>query len=100
MTDVSKDSAQRGNDTVVKTAEQRLHQSPYFFLKGLRCRFSSGVLTLRGRVPYDQLKQSAEAIVWRVDGVQQVVNDVQVVNPALAPNAVQEARSAGCSIGR
>ena len=95
MTNVGKDSTQTGNDTVVKIAEQRLHQSPYFFLKGLRCRFASGVLTLRGRVPYVQLKQSAEAIVSGVDGVQHVVNEVQVVNPALAPSEAPRARNAG-----
>lgn len=76
-------------------AEQRLHNSPYFFLKGLRCRFQAGVLTVSGRVPYGQLRVLAEAIVSRVQGVERVANEVQVVDPATMPIDVPAVRNAG-----
>ncbi len=95
MTDVEKTSAPTGDDAVVEAAERSLHGSPYFFLKGLRCRCAAGALTLRGRVPYGQLKQLAEAIVYRVDGVHRVINEIQVVNPSLSPGEAPRARTAG-----
>ncbi len=83
-------------NTPAEIAEQRLRQSPYFFLKALRCRFDAGVLTLVGRVPYRQLRHVAEVIVARVDGVEQVVNQVEVIDPAgRVPNGAPAARNAG-----
>jgi osmotically-inducible protein OsmY len=80
---------------IVAAAELRLRQSPYFYLKGLQCRFDAGVLTLCGRVPYRQLKHLAEAIVSRVEGVQRVANEVEVVDPTWSASAAPRARSAG-----
>jgi hypothetical protein len=76
-------------------AERRLRESPYYFLKGLTCRFSAGVLTLCGTVPNQQLKPIAEAIVWRVPGVRAVVNQVEVVDPNRVPWTAPAARNAG-----
>lgn len=82
--------------TPAEIAEQRLRQSPYFYLKSLRCRYASGVLTLQGRVPYRQLRQLAEAIVARVDGVELVANEVEVVEPGYyGPTSAPAARNAG-----
>ena len=64
-------------------AERRLRESPYFYLKGLSCEFSMGVLTLRGCVPYEQLRRCAESIVARVDGVDEIVNEIEVMDPQL-----------------
>jgi osmotically-inducible protein OsmY len=71
-------------ETIGQAAERRLRESPYYFLRTLRCRVDAGVLTLVGRVPYGQLKQFAEAIVSRVDGVRAVVNRVEVYDPQRA----------------
>ena len=71
-------------EAIGQAAERRLRESPYYFLRALRCRVDSGVLTLVGRVPYGQLKQFAEAIVSRVDGVRAVVNRVEVYDPQRA----------------
>jgi len=76
-------------------AQRRLHESPYFFLKRVACEFHDGVLTLRGRVPYGQLKQFAESIVWRVEGVEEVVNQVEVVDPVRSPFIAPAVRNAG-----
>jgi hypothetical protein len=67
---------------VGKLAERRLRESPYYFLKRLKCDYLDGILTLRGRVPYYQLATCAEAIVSRVDGVEVVVNCLEVGEPA------------------
>ena len=80
---------------VGETAERRLRESPYFFLKSLSCRFDNGVLTLGGRVPHSRLKQFAESIVSRIDGVEEVVNRVEVFDPVLAPLGAQGLRNAG-----
>lgn len=80
---------------VAQIAERRLRESPYFFLKSISCDFASGVLTLRGRVPYEQLKDFAEAIVLRVPGVVDVVNRVEVVDPLRPPISAANLRNAG-----
>ncbi len=67
-----------------QAAERRLRESPYYFLRALRCQVDAGVLTLIGRVPHGQLKEFAEAIVARVEGVQAVVNRVEVYDPLRA----------------
>ncbi len=71
-------------ETIGRDAERRLRESPYYFLKGLGCTVEGGVLTLVGRVPYGPLKQFAEAIVARVDGVCEVINRVEVYDPERA----------------
>ena len=53
------------------------------------------MLTLAGRVPYWQLKKFAESIVSRVEGVERVANQVEVVDPHWGPIDAQAARSAG-----
>ncbi len=80
--------------SVAEQAERRLRESPYYFLKQIRCRFDAGVLTLRGTVPLRQLRQFAEAIVARVEGVRRVENEVEVSDPLFEPIAVRAARSA------
>ncbi len=96
MPDVSTIKRPAGTATPAEVAEQRLRQSPYFYLKSLRCRFDSGVLTLQGRVPYRPLRQVAEAIVARVDGVQRVANEVEVIDPGYSlPNVAPAVRTAG-----
>jgi len=80
---------------VGELAERRLHASPYFFLKGIRCHFDCGVLTLRGSVPMWQLKQFAESIVSRVEGVQYIDNRVEVADPEASAFSARAARNAG-----
>jgi osmotically-inducible protein OsmY len=70
---------------IADLAEQRLRKSPYFFLKKLRCDFNDGVLTLRGHVPQAQLKPIAEQIVSRVEGVEKIVNRVEIFDPVAGP---------------
>jgi osmotically-inducible protein OsmY len=80
---------------IADIAQRKLRESPYYFLKNLTCDYDDGVLTLRGRVPIGPLKQLAESIVCRVDGVQEVVNRVEVVDPTLGHARHQAVRNAG-----
>lgn len=81
--------------TIVRAAELRLRESPYFFLKGVSCRVDHGVLTLGGRVPFKPLKKFAESIVSRVEGVQEVVNRIEVYDSTAPVTSAQAARNAG-----
>ena len=60
-------------------AERALRNSPYLALRNVACEYGGGVLTLRGRLPTYYLKQVAQAVVGRIDGVRQIVNDIEVV---------------------
>jgi osmotically-inducible protein OsmY len=76
-------------------AERKLRESPYFFLRTLRCQCEDGILTLRGRVPYRQLRQFAESIVSRVDGVREVINRIEIIDPGFEATGARAARTAG-----
>ena len=80
--------------SVQQLAERRLRESPYYFLKQVTCHFEAGVLTLRGTVPLWQLRQFAESIVARVEGVRSIENEVEVFDPHGEPIAARAARSA------
>ncbi len=88
-------STQVAPSNVGEIAERRLRESPYFFLRTLRCQFDRGILTVRGPVPLGQLKQFAESIVWRVDGVVEVINRIEVVDPVRGSLSAPAARNAG-----
>jgi hypothetical protein len=60
-------------------AERALRNSPYLALRNVTCECRDGVLTLRGCLPTYYLKQVAQAVVARLDGVRVVVNEIQVV---------------------
>ena len=60
-------------------AERGLRSSRYSALKHVSCDYQGGVLVLRGCLPTYYLKQVAQAVVARVEGVRQVVNDIEVV---------------------
>jgi osmotically-inducible protein OsmY len=63
---------------VLDNVKRRLDESSYGFQRRLDIAYDDGILTLRGRVPSFYLKQTAQALVAKVDGVRQVVNLVDV----------------------
>ena len=63
---------------VAEQAKRCLAQSPYRTIQRLSCRFDEGVLTLHGRLPSFYQNQLAQEAVAGLDGVDQVVNLVQV----------------------
>lgn len=66
------------SDPAAARAWQRLSQSPYRELKGISCGIKNGVLVLRGQVSSFYLKQLAQEIVRRADGVQAIANQLEV----------------------
>jgi osmotically-inducible protein OsmY len=65
---------------VVEGAETRLRGNSYLALKNVSCEYFEGVLTLRGCVPSYYLKQMAQTAVARLDGVDRIVNEIEVIS--------------------
>lgn len=64
---------------IAEGAEHCLRQNSYLALKNVRCDYHDGVLTLRGCLPTYYLKQLAQSVVARLDGVGRIVNEIVVV---------------------
>ena len=58
--------------------EKRLRESCYFVLRSVACEYHEGVLILRGRAPSFYLKQIAQTLAGKVDGVEIVINRLVV----------------------
>jgi osmotically-inducible protein OsmY len=67
---------------ILQSIERRLRESSYYYLRTISAAHEAGVITLRGRVPTFYLKQTVQAIVEKIEGVERVINLVDVVNPA------------------
>ena len=63
---------------IVAVAMDRLRDSPYRALRRVSCECRHGVLFLRGRLFSFHETQMAQETVARIDGVTQVVNEVEV----------------------
>lgn len=71
----------RNLSTPASTATVRLAESSHHFLRTVTCRDDDGTILIEGKVPSFFLKQTAQTLVQSVDGVRQVVNRLEVVNP-------------------
>ncbi len=67
-----------GSCTVLQMAEDRLQMRLCFTSKSVTCSCSRGILLLRGRLSTYYQKQLAQEAVKGLDGVVQVVNDIEV----------------------
>ena len=63
---------------VAKAAMECLRKSHYKVLSRVSCEYSHGVLYLRGRLFSFHEKQVAQQAVAAVNGVKQVVNEIEV----------------------
>jgi osmotically-inducible protein OsmY len=63
---------------IAGVAEECLRSSPYRELRTILCRCDHGVLFLRGHLSCFYYKQHAQEAVARVEGVTQVVNEIEV----------------------
>ena len=66
---------------VAEHARSRLLGNPYLALRNVSCEYQGGVLTLRGCLPSYHLKQVAQTAVAALDGVERVVNEIEVLAP-------------------
>lgn len=65
---------------IAEAAMERLRESPYEALRRISCECKHGVLFLRGRLLSFHEKQVAQETVARIDGVTQVVNEIEVTD--------------------
>jgi hypothetical protein len=74
-----------GSD-VMEQAQERLRAVLYISCRDIRCEYRHGLLILRGQVASYYEKQLAQEAVARLEGVAQVVNEIEVawVEPQLA----------------
>ena len=71
--------AASSSDDGLRTAALRLLQtSDYASLRGLRCEVTEAVVVVQGVVPSYFLKQMAQTVIWRLDGIKSVTNLVEV----------------------
>ena len=69
------------SSTIDRMAEERLRSSSYLALRGIACIARNDVVYLHGRVPSYFLKQVAQEIAARVEGVCRVINRIDVLRP-------------------
>lgn len=61
-------------------AQDRLRRSGYSALNRVRCEYHNGVLRLSGSLPSHYLKQVALAMIAGVEGVGEIVNEIEVLS--------------------
>jgi len=67
-----------GDENLLVAALTLLHSNSYTALRRLRCEVTEGVVIVHGVVPSYYLKQMVQTIVRRLDGIQGVMNLVEV----------------------
>ena len=72
-------------EAVEANVRWKLQRSRYPLVRRVSCEFHEGVLTLRGRVSSYYLKQIVQTLVYRLDGVVELNNRVEVVYPLRGP---------------
>ena len=77
-------------DVVTMAAEAQLLKSRYGELRRISCEFCEGILTLRGRVSTYYLKQIAQELTRRLQGVLAVDNQLEVTTSPGRPRAGEQ----------
>jgi osmotically-inducible protein OsmY len=62
-----------------ETAKHRILHQPHLRMQRIWCECDEGCLFLRGQVPSFYFKQLAQEAVVGMEGVRQVVNEIEVV---------------------
>jgi osmotically-inducible protein OsmY len=65
--------------SISDAAKHRMLQQPHLTTQRLWCEFEEGNLFLRGQVPSFYFKQLAQEAVVGMEGVRQIVNEIEVV---------------------
>lgn len=69
-----------GDHRLIENAQACLQNSPYFLIRKVLCECRQGVLVLRGRLPSFYQKQVVQVAVANLEGVQEIVNRIEVVS--------------------
>ena len=67
------------NSQVIAAAKGRLLEQPHLSVQRIWCEYDGQQLFLRGQVPSFYHKQLAQVAVAGIDGVDQVVNEIEVL---------------------
>jgi osmotically-inducible protein OsmY len=67
-------------EVVKERIRTQLQGNPYHALRFISWDYRDGVLTLHGRLPTYHLKQMAQAAVAAVEGVERVLNRIEVIS--------------------
>ena len=87
MTDRAADLGVMAGDwspTIHRTVEEELRRSGYMALRHVACIARGDLVYLQGRLPSYFLKQVAQELAARVEGVRRVINRIDVRRPARA----------------
>ena len=68
---------------IAEIAEARLCASSHQALRNVFCKYDDGVLVLRGRLNSFYHTQLAQETVAGIEGVERVVNQIEVLNRAI-----------------
>jgi osmotically-inducible protein OsmY len=66
-------------ERIIADAKRLLFERSHLTVQRIWCEFDRGKLFLRGQVPSFYHKQLAQTAVAKMEGVDQVVNDIEVV---------------------
>lgn len=79
----SSSMSSHGDSRVIKEVRHELVMLPYYgVFDNLAYRVDGGIVTLFGEVTRPVLKSDAENAVKRIEGVEQVVNNIEVLPPS------------------
>lgn len=67
-----------GRRLVAENAHRRLRRNPHRCVREVTCDYHEGVLFLHGRVPSYYFKQLAQESVRGLEGVEEIVNRIEV----------------------
>jgi hypothetical protein len=73
-----RDQCELGDNALRLAALKLLHSSSYTTLRRLRCEVTDAVVIVHGILPSYYLKQVAQSIVLRLNGIEGVMNLVEV----------------------
>jgi hypothetical protein len=73
-----------GDDNLHAAARKILQSSGYSALAALQCEVTEAAIVVHGVLPSYYLKQMAQVVISRLDGVRAVTNLVEVRNPGQA----------------
>ncbi len=68
-----------GRHAMAENAHRRLSRNPHPCVRAVTCDYHEGVLFLHGRVPSYYFKQLAQESVRDLEGVEEVVNRIEVI---------------------
>ena len=66
------------DEAVAAAAQKRFSESSYAALRWVACEYHEGMFVLRGTVPSFHMKQLAQELVRKIEGVGAVVNALEV----------------------